>query len=90
MGRRSTIQGPVVKRTPDGKSNAPKGNGKNSQKGGSSGKGSKRSGKGKKGKMFAVLDDEGNWWYTDATGSDEAAPDAPGILHWWTLTCHVC
>ena len=66
-----------VKRTPDGKSNAPKENGKNSQKGGSSGKGSKGSGKGKKGKMFAVLDDEGNWWYTDATGGDEAAPDAP-------------
>ena len=35
-----------VKRTPDGKSNAPKGSGKNSQKGGSSGKGTKGSGKG--------------------------------------------
>ena len=65
-----------VKRTPDGKSNAPKGSGKNFQKGGSSGKGSKGSGKGKKGKKFAVLDDEGTWWYSDATGGDEAAPDA--------------
>ena len=42
----------------------------------SSGKGSKGSGKGKKGKMFAVLDDEGTWWYSDATGGDEAVPDA--------------
>ena len=46
-----------VKKTPDGKSNAPKGSGKNFQEGGSSGKGSKRSGKGRRGKMFAVLDD---------------------------------
>ena len=41
--------------------------------------------------MFAVLDDEGTWWYSDATGGvDEAAPDAsqgdanddaaPGVL----------
>ena len=57
-------------------SNAPKGSGKSAQKVGSSGKGSKGSGKGKKGKMFAVLDDEGTWWYSDATGGDEAAPDA--------------
>ena len=26
--------------------------------------------------MFAVLDDEGTWWYAGATGGDEAAPDA--------------
>ncbi len=66
-----------VKKTPDGKSNAPKGSGKNSQKGGSFGKGSKGCGKGKKGKMFAVLDDEGTWWYSDAARGDEAVPDAP-------------
>ena len=65
------------KKTPDGKFNASKGSGKSPQKGGSSGKGSKGSGKGKKGKVFAVLDGERAWWYSDATGGDEAVPDVP-------------
>ncbi len=66
-----------VKKAPDGKSNTSKGSGKSPQKGGSSGKGSNGSGKGKKGKMFAVLRDDGTLWYSDATGGDEAVPDAP-------------
>ena len=66
-----------LRKPPDGKSNTSKGSGKGPEKGGSSAKRSKGSGKGKKGKMFEILDDDGTWWYSDATGGDETVPDAP-------------
>ena len=40
------------------------------------GRGSKGSSKGKKGKMFAVLDEDGSWWYTECAAEEESA-DAP-------------
>ena len=64
-----------VKKSPDGKPFPSKGVGKSPQKGqkgggNSSGKGSKGSSKGKKGKMFAVLDEDGSWWYTECAAEE--------------------
>ena len=57
------------KTTPEKTKGQPKGSGS-----GSNGKG--KGSKGKKGKMFAVVDDDGTWWYSDAAEGEILNSDA--------------
>ena len=57
------------KTTPEKTKGQPKGSGS-----GSKGKG--KGSKGKKGKMFAVVDDDGTWWYSDAAEEENLGSDA--------------